>query len=207
MLDQIGLAHLTQGNLTSFTFDRLCNSYSALALNGGWAQIPAGIYFDTPEFSISVWVYPQKIGVWSRVIDMGNGPSTNNIFISFDSASSNGIPMFGILTPVMYSVKSFKALTQNKWQHFAATFNGEQLSFYIDGILSGNLTYKNIIMTSKNRTSNFIGKSNWPWNGYSMSYLDELRFYNKCLTQEEIYELMNNETGESIFLNILTNDK
>jgi hypothetical protein len=196
MLDQIGLAHLTQGNLTSFTFDRLCNSYSALALNGGWAQIPAGIYFDTPEFSISVWVYPQKIGVWSRVIDMGNGPSTNNIFISFDSASSIGIPVFGILTPVFYSVKSFKALTQNKWKHFAATFNGEQLSFYIDGILSGNVSFNKFNMSSKYRTSNYIGKSNWIRDGFSMSYLDELRLYNIYLTQEEIFEFVINETSE-----------
>jgi hypothetical protein len=69
MLDEIGLAHMTQGNLTSFTTDRFGNENSALALNGGWTQVPQSIYFDTPEFSISVWIYPQNAESWSRVVD------------------------------------------------------------------------------------------------------------------------------------------
>jgi hypothetical protein len=196
MLDQIGTAHITQGNLTTFAFDRFCNANSSLALNGGWAQIPSGIYFDSPEFTISVWVYPQQIGVWSRVIDMGNGINTDSIFISFDSGSSNGIPMFSLSKPGLYRAKSIKPLAKNKWQHLASTFDGEQMRFYIDGILSANLTDKNITTWSNYRTSNFIGKSNWPWDGYSMSYVDELRFYNKCLTQEEIYGSISNETSK-----------
>ena len=43
MLDQIGSAHMTQGALTSFTSDRFGNANSALALNGGWAQVPSGV--------------------------------------------------------------------------------------------------------------------------------------------------------------------
>ena len=69
----------------------------------------------------------------------------------------------------------------------------------IDGNLSGNVSDKNVNMSAKYRTSNLIGKSNWLTNGFSMSYLDELRFYNKCLTQEDIYGLINNETSKLIF--------
>ena len=36
MLDQIGMANMIQGNLTSFTLDRFGNANSALALNGGY---------------------------------------------------------------------------------------------------------------------------------------------------------------------------
>ena len=48
MLDQIGLAHMKQGALTSLTLDRFGNPNSALALNGGWTQVPSGVYFNTP---------------------------------------------------------------------------------------------------------------------------------------------------------------
>ena len=61
MLDQIGMAHMTQGILTKFVEDRFCNPNSALALNGGWTQVPPGVYFDTPEFTI--WVYVMLIRV------------------------------------------------------------------------------------------------------------------------------------------------
>ncbi len=57
MKDAIGTADMIQGNLTSFIADRYGKVNSALALNGGWAQVPSGIYFDTPEFTIAVWVY------------------------------------------------------------------------------------------------------------------------------------------------------
>ncbi len=43
MLDAIGSAVMSQGNLTSFTTDRFGNENSALALNGGWTQLPPAI--------------------------------------------------------------------------------------------------------------------------------------------------------------------
>ena len=73
MLDVIGSAHMTQGNFTSFTTDRFGYANSALALNGGWTQVPPGIYLDTPEFTISVWIFPQNTESWSRVFDFANG--------------------------------------------------------------------------------------------------------------------------------------
>ena len=89
MTDEVGLAHMTQGNFTLFTRDRFNNTNSALALNGGWTQVPNGIYFDTPEFTISVWVFPQQVGYASRVIDFGNTSSSsiasNNIVLRFDN--------------------------------------------------------------------------------------------------------------------------
>ncbi len=57
MTDQVGSADMSQGNSTSFTSDRLGNVNSALALNGGWAQVPPGIYFNTPEFSITFLIF------------------------------------------------------------------------------------------------------------------------------------------------------
>jgi len=56
MFDVIDVAHMTQGSSTYFTTDRFGNANAALALNGGWTQVPSGIYFDTPEFTISVWI-------------------------------------------------------------------------------------------------------------------------------------------------------
>jgi len=46
-------------------------------------------------------------------------------------------------------------------------------------------------MKTLTRSSCFIGKSNWDFHGFSSSYLDDLRFYNRSLTQIEIQQLMN----------------
>jgi len=44
-----------------------------------------------------------------------------------------------------------------------------------------------------------IGKSNWLTDGYSSLYLDDLRFFNKSLNQEEIIQLMK-QNGTCEFL-------
>jgi len=152
--------------------------------------VPDGFYFDTSEFIISVWVSPQQVGNWARVIDFSK--SNDNVILSLDSGS-NHLPAFCIFFG-LYNEKrliSNKALIENKWQHLAATFNGTTMSIYIDRILTGikSFAYQ---MPKIIRTKNYIGKS---WNslsdGSSWSYLDDLKFYNKSLSNKEIISLVN----------------
>jgi hypothetical protein len=186
MFDEIGSANMTQGQGTYFVEDRFCNPYSALALNGGWAQIPPEVYFDTPEFTISVWVYPQSVESYARIIDFGNGPNDNIIFsLSYDQK----------LTPIIFfSAKFFVSsamLSLGKWQFLVATFNRTRLNIYKDGIP----IYSNKSLTFSNqavyRNNCYVGKSNWPTDGFSYSYLDDLRFYNSSLSRDEIIQIMN----------------
>ena len=67
MTDVVGSANMTQGSLTTFTFDRFGNPNAALNLNGGYTQVPAGVYFNTPGITVTVWVYPLSVGLWAKV--------------------------------------------------------------------------------------------------------------------------------------------
>jgi hypothetical protein len=193
MKDIIGFSHMSQGSLATFIEDRFGNVNSALALNGGWTQVPSGIYFNTPQFTISVWVYPQSLGICARAIDFAPNPGScdNSIFIRLDGSCNTGVPALGIFNPT--TVKRTDAsqnLIQNKWQFLTGTFDGSLMSFYADGILIGTklLTYT---LPTIIRNANYIGKSCDSGNDYSSSYIDDLRFYNKSLTQMEIQEIMN----------------
>ena len=197
MLDQIGTAHMTQGSSAFFTTDRFGCPNSALALNGGWTQVLSGIYFDTLEFTISVWVYPQQLSNGARVIDFGNGQSLDNIFLAISQLfSSPNFQIYNGTTRVvpLYGPSS-KRFALCQWQLLTVTFNSKINSsiIYINGqsIASSN---KNYNPPNINRTKCYIGKSNWASDGYSWSYLDDLRFYNKCLNQSEILILVNNSS-------------
>jgi hypothetical protein len=205
MKDVIDSKDMTQGNFTSFTDDRFGCPNSSLALNGGWAQVPPGIYFDTPEFSISVWVYPQKVGSLSRVIDFSNSLASNvsdNIILRLDS-DSNNIPALNLAVGNQDSIgecKSSQALSNETWQLLTATFNGSLESLYINGTLTCSQSF-NYVLTKITRFYNYIGKSFYSSHGFSWSFIDDLRFYNKSLTKSEILELMNqNETSGSHFI-------
>jgi hypothetical protein len=193
MIDVIGLADMAQGNLTSFFADRFGNVNSALALNGGWTEVPAGVYFDSIEFTISVWVYPSNVGGSSRIIDFGNGEGSDNILLSLSSVNTLQ-PNFYILSGLKYVFTATSAIniTFNQWQFFVTTFNGTNARIYLNGTLVADSNIQNHTRQFNIwRNSCYIGKSNWAQDGYSHSYLDDLRFYNKSLTQEEIIELIN----------------
>ena len=190
MFDKIGFADMSQGNLTTFTSDRFGIENSALALNDGWAYVPTGIYFDSPEFTISLWIYPQKAGVWPRIIDFGNGPSGDNLILTLtDGVTLKPVLMMYARSSRVFEQSPTQALKLNEWQFLAVTFDGTYGKFYVNGILVATL-YKPLKMSSIQRSNCFIGRSNWP-DGYSSSYLDDLRFYNKSLNQSEILQLMN----------------
>ena len=198
MQDQIGSSHMTQGNLTSFTMDRFGCPNSALALNGGWTQVPSGLYLNTPEFTISVWMLPQQVDIYARLIDFGDGPNLNNIFVSFSTAINTVPPTilfqpaFRIYWQTYYTqITSNQALKLNEWQFFAITFNQTIIRIYLNGTLAIEASHNIILPFSLTRKSCYIGKSNWPGDGHSYSFLDDLRFYNKSLNQAEIVDLMN----------------
>ena len=188
--DIVGTAHMQQGMNTSFTSDRFGCPNSAMNLNGGFTYVPAGVYFDSPEFTISVWIYPQSVGSWSRVIDFANGAPLDNIVLSQDSGL-NRIPYTTIRngTIIMGTVSSSVSLALKQWQFLTSTYNGTSLIMYINGVIKANLFFV-FTLPTLNRTKNYIGKSNWN-DSYSWSYLDDLRFYNRSLSQSEIIDLMN----------------
>ena len=99
---------------------------------------------------------------------------------------------------------SDQALSNATWQFLAATLNGSLGSLYINGALTRNQSI-NFTMPKVTRSYNYIGKSFSPSHGYSWSFIDDLRFYNKSLSQSEILELMNkNDSSGKLTKNIFT---
>ena len=189
MQDVIGSAHMTQGLNTTFTSDRFGKQKSALALNTGYTKVPSGVYFNTPSFTISVWVYPNLIvGNWARVIDFSIGAMTKTIAFAI-SSSSYLRPALGIWDTSFFKVGDFystKGLINNQWQFLVTTFNGTLVNVYINGKLTCSGTLTLYALPTVTRTQNWIGKSAWIGDGYSSSFLDDLRFYNISLSQDQI---------------------
>jgi hypothetical protein len=196
MIDVIGGANMQQGSggaSVLFLNDRFGNANAALGLNGGFAQVPAGIYFNYPMFTVSVWIYPQTVGAFARIIDFGNGISDNLVFTQ--STGTDMKPYFQFINgntwyPIAYSSL---ILTTSQWQFLAATYDGTTLRLYLNGILVGS-SQVSYCLPTLTRVNNYIGKSaNSPplgSDGYSFSYLDDLRFYNISLSQSQIIDLM-----------------
>ena len=201
MNDVIGNSDMIQGSATTFIQDRFGSTNAALALNGGFTRIPSGIFFNAPQFTISAWVFCKEIGLNAPLIDFGNGAVADNIIVRLGSSGfdkpalriNNGSSSMG----TAQSIVLLKNLT---WTLLTVTFNGTEMLLYLNATQHGSY-YSDFVLPTITRLYNYVGKSNTPTNGFSWSYIDDLRFYNKSLTKDEILDLMN-KNNESMFFEI-----
>jgi len=138
------------------------------------------------------------VGENARVIDFGQLNTVPfNIYLSLNNGSFN-VPNADIVYGESKGIPLFKTnqqLVTSKWQLLVVTFNGSLLDLCINESLTARILINFSLPFSKIFENCFIGKSNTNGDGFSYSYLDDLRFYNKSLSQDEIlYLLQENET-------------
>jgi hypothetical protein len=168
-------------------------SSPATALNfdgvDDYVTVPAGNHFGT-NITLESWVYPKSFTKFGRIIDFGNGNNVDAVVLTY-SAESDGYPVFYIANIPLF-LKANRKLSLNQWNHVAATLNGTTASIYVNGVLAGTMTV-NTPLSSIVRNNCYIGKSNHPADGFLNASLDEVRIWNRALSQCEI---QNNMTGE-----------
>ena len=197
--DSVGNAHLYDGINATLTKDRFGKNDSALSLKNGYYKVPPGVYFSGTQLTIMAWVMVRRFNHDSRLIDFGNGNSQKNIVLSLSDDLSLGKPYLFYHTGTG-SIKDFSTipLKSSQWQHLACIFSFPFYSIYIDGIETttprsktnlASFSFENVI-----RSSNFIGRSNWHHlaDKDADADIDDLKFFNRALTQKEIQFEMNN---------------
>jgi hypothetical protein len=75
------------------------------------------------------------------------------------------------------------------WTHLALTYDGAMLRLYVNGALAAGENITGAIQTNSNALR--IG-GNFPYGEFFQGLIDEVRVYNRALTQAEIQTDMNN---------------
>jgi hypothetical protein len=138
--------------------------------NGDFLDVGDGYTEYAAGFTYSAWVYPTAVKRYSHVLDLGNGQGNDNIIVTrVDTTASLA---FHNYTGTSASRATAGQWTLNQWQHVAVTVSGRALVMYKNGaqILADSLPGA---ITGVNRTTNFLGKSNWAFDEYFQGRLDE----------------------------------
>lgn len=77
----------------------------------------------------------------------------------------------------------------NRFYHFVMTYDGTKLNFYADGVLKATTPANGLIAQNTNKV--FIGRYNFSGDYFFDGILDDIRIYNRALTQQEITALYN----------------
>ena len=146
-------------------------------------------HFINDNFTMEYWVYKRNNNHWSRVFDLGNGPGKQNILMSLTTAT-NGKQTIAVYNDGLNeSFEISEPLPLNQWTHVAIRLTFGRVAWvYYNGelVMYGPLQIPQDI----NRTENFLGRSNWANDSYADMMLDDFRFYNITLEQDDIIEDM-----------------
>jgi len=85
-------------------------------------------------------------------------------------------------------VSGTNAIPLNTWTHLASTYDGTTLKIYVNGNLSSTKTVSGAVQSNSNPLR--IG-GNYPYGQFFEGKIDEVRVYNRALSQGEIQTTMN----------------
>jgi len=191
LTDLISGSNLFGGSSYSFTFDRFNSSNSAIYFNQGYLQVPSSVYFSG-DFTFTAWIYLKSYKNNSRFFDFGDGKSSNNIGLAMSGLTSQ-IYGFILKDSSVLQIETSSIINLNQWYFISFVLGGTTGCIYVNGIqvATGTLNLPNNLQ----RTSNFIGKSNWATDFNADAIYDEFKIYQGALSSSDImneYQISSN---------------
>ena len=165
------------------------------SFDGGndYVSVPSSTTLS-PRSSVSVesWVMPSDIATWHQVVtkrfDEGSDPWNSYTLTSNNGGASNKW-LFAISNGSAgsgASVIDTNIIIPNVWTHLVGTYDGTVLKLYVNGILkattikSGNIGYSSLPFR--------IGTSNTYSGQHFKGLIDDVRIYNRTLSDTEVLE-------------------
>jgi hypothetical protein len=182
-------------NGATLTSDRFGNSNSAYFFANSTISVPYKSYLsfsDTKKISVSFWVFTAINNVGNHFIGMRQ-PGTKTQFWQIYTAytpTEKGI-LFGSWTNGTLNgvFAQNRQIPINAWTHVIASYENSSWKLYINGVLIASTSTSIKFDNDVNTPLTFGNSGNFdPFNGR----LDDIRIYNRALTQEEITYLANN---------------
>ena len=154
----------------------------ALSFDGVDDYVETGYTTDLPKWTVSVWV--RSPAAPSAVAASGPVHREKNLQITWDHPNPTFRGVAGLRAGGAWYAASFGILEANTWYHLAATYDGENLKAYKDGVLITNNTSPSGDPDPEIESLKFgrhAGAAQH-FNGTT----DEIRIYNRALSDAEI---------------------
>jgi hypothetical protein len=165
----------------------------ALAFDGSddIATVPDSASLDlTTGMTLQAWVNPITMTSWRTVLVK---ETTGSLVYGLYANSSSSRPVGEVRTSTLRLAYGLTQIPLNSWTHLAATYDGANLRFYVNGTLvrttsaSGNITVSGSPLR--------IGATT-VWGEHFRGLIDEVRIYNRALSLSEIQTDMNTSVDE-----------
>ena len=180
------------GTVSGATWTTAGRFGSALVFNGANAvvTIPNSASLRlTTGMTLEAWVYPTSAPTgWRAVVDK----NVDGYYLMASTDQGNRPGVGGTFTAGNQNTFAPSELAVNTWAHLAATFDGATVRLYVNGAQVASRAQTTPLAATTGTLQ--IGGDSYP-DEFFAGRIDEVRVYNRALTQAEIQADMNTAVG------------
>jgi hypothetical protein len=136
------------------------------------------------SFSISAWISNQQPATYIVCKSSLNGTT-----MQFRLYADNGMIHFANYNKAIDFNNAIASI--NIWKHLVVTSDGSTAKYYLNGSLVNTLQLNNDNSVNNNASDMYIGADTHGAVEYYSGKLDEIRIYNRVLSENEIQQLFN----------------
>ena len=161
---------------------------NALTFNGASSLVSvadAASLRLTTGMTLEAWVRPTVLGDWKTVVFKERPGYYAYALYANDGA---GRPSGHVFTSANFDVEGTAALPLATWSHLAVTYDGSVLAYFVNGVQVATTLASGAIVGSLEPVT--IG-GNAVWTEWFQGQIDEVRIYNRPLSEAAIQADMN----------------
>jgi hypothetical protein len=161
-------------------------------------EIPKTLMVGLGQFTIECWFSYENSANWRWMV--GGGPEWNH-GVGMCIYSGSNIVRYHLKTNAGEYVdgNGKTPLTPEKWYHIAYTYDGKMARSYVEGSVDFERAISGTVVIDI--TTLAIGAGYWQNNEYFVGTLDEVRIYDRALSEAEVkqnYKVTSNSLAVSI---------
>ena len=156
---------------------------AALSFDGvnDWVTVPDAASLDVGRVTVEAWVRPTALGGMWRTVVFKERPG--GLVYGLYGSQGGGRALGQVDIGGERNALGSSSMPLNTWTHLAVTYDASVLRLYVNGAPSGTAVVAGTIPSSTGVLR--IG-GNSVWAEWFAGQIDEVRVYNRALTQSEI---------------------
>ncbi len=140
----------------------------------------------TTEVTIATWLNRDNDDNNDVVVYKGGSATELNYGLDFSTSAFVATPQFKLYNGATVTHTANSSISNSTWTHVAATYDGEKVRIYINGVLNYEADETTAMLANTGTLR--IGTNSGGSTDFA-GVLDETRIYNRALTPEEITNL------------------
>lgn len=158
----------------------------------GYVSVKHEDFFNSLNFTVSVWtklkdVYDYHYIIWKNGPEFPDVGAGRRVDIWVDMAGPVNVMWHDKDGAYEERLYGKKPITDDKWHHVVEVYDGKSIKLYIDGKLDSQEEPSGELPVNKEPL--WIGAR--PGNVAATGIIDEVRFYDRALSEEQIKALFN----------------